>query len=171
MRRPAGSRLPFLFLGGGLSVLALTDSTYVLRTVQGTFSSGTVLFAGVMICFLMIAVATRAPVRRTLGSGVDVRLSPFQESLPYIPFLAALLVGIYGRKVDPSTPFLFWNGVLVLVVFFVRQVLIVAENVTLRGGLEAKIEQRTAAVRTAEEWFRSLVQNSSDLITVVNPPA
>jgi PAS domain S-box-containing protein len=168
MRRPAGSRLPFLFLGGGLSVLALTDSTYVLRTVQGTFSSGTVLFTGVMFCFLMIAVATRAPVRRTLGSGAQVRLSPFQESLPYLPFLAALLVGVYGNNVDLSSPFLFWNGVLMLVVFSVRQVLIVAENVTLRGDLEAKIEQRTAALRKADEWFRSLVQNSSDLITVVN---
>jgi hypothetical protein len=43
MRRPAGSRLPWVFLGGGLSTLALTDSVYVYRTTQGTFSSGTVL--------------------------------------------------------------------------------------------------------------------------------
>jgi len=166
MRRPQGSRLPWLFVGGGLAVLALTDSTYVYRTVAGTFSSGTVLFTGWVICFLMIAVATLAPVR-SAPRGERSRLSGFQESLPYLPFLAALLVGV-SRKIDLSTPFLFWNGVILLVVFFVRQVLIVAENVTLSGDLEAKVERRTAELHTADERFRSLVQNSSDLITVVD---
>jgi two-component system sensor histidine kinase/response regulator len=166
MRRPSGGRLPWLFVGGGLAMLALTDSTYVYRTVQETFSYGTVLFTGWVVCFLMITVATFAPVRPT-QSGVRTRLSGFQECLPYLPFVAALLVAI-DSKVDLGSPFLFWNGVILLIVFFVRQALIVAENITLRGDLEAKVERRTAELRTADERYGALVQNSSDLITVVD---
>jgi PAS domain S-box-containing protein len=166
MRRPQGSRLPWLFLGGGLTVLALTDSTYVYRTVQGSFASGTVLFTGWVICFLMIAVATLAPVRPAL-SGARTRLSGLQESLPYLPFVAALVVDAF-TKTDLSTPFLFWNGVVMMAVFLMRQVLIVAENLTLREDLEAKVERRTAELRLADERYGALVQNSSDLITVVD---
>lgn len=54
MRRPAGSRLPWLFMGGGLTMVALTDSTYVYRTVEGTFSSGTVLFTGWVLSLIHI---------------------------------------------------------------------------------------------------------------------
>ena len=162
MRRPAGSRLPWLLLGGGLVTLALTDSTYVYRNLAGTFSSGTVLYAGWLVAFLLIALAPMAPARDAVA-GERTR-SLFQESLPYLPFVTALVVAGAGQRVDLNDPFLFWNGLIVLLVFLARQALIVAENVALTSDLQTKVERRTAEFHSADERFRSLVQSSDDAI-------
>ena len=50
-----------------------------------------------------------------------------------------------------------------------RQVLTTRENLSLTLFLEARVEERTLALAERERWFRSLVQNSSDVVSVVDP--
>jgi len=48
-----------------------------------------------------------------------------------------------------------------------RQVLTLRENLSLTIFLEARVRERTEALAEREQWFRSLVQNSSDVVSVV----
>jgi two-component system sensor histidine kinase/response regulator len=156
MRRPASARLPWVFLGGGLVTLAVFDSIYVARTVAGSFTSGTPLYTGWLVAFLLIALATIVPTRASaVGRS---RLGRVEELLPYVPFGVALAISADKRITFATDPVLFSTGLVCALVFAVRQVLIVIENLTLRDDLEAKVEERTAELRTADERFRALVQ-------------
>ncbi|MDQ6738814.1 MAG: PAS domain S-box protein, partial [Actinomycetota bacterium] len=159
MRRLPGERLPWLLLGGGLLVLTLTDSIYV-KLIFGdvTGLTGTPLAVGWMSAFLLIALAPLAPqgVRsRTDRRGYTLAV----ELLPYLPVVGAVVVAAI-RLQDGHDPFILVNGVTVLVLVVVRQVLIVFENVTLTRDLEQKV-----AVRTAElEGLGAIVNSSADAI-------
>ncbi|MGI9021842.1 MAG: ATP-binding protein [Acidimicrobiales bacterium] len=153
MRRPVRARMPWVFLGGGLVTLAVTDSIYVHRTVEGVFASGTPLYAGWLIAFLLIALVTVFPARVS-ATGEHARLGRVQEFLPYVPFLGALLV-IGGTTLNLSEdPFLLASGLICLVVFAVRQALIVIENLVLRDDLRARVEERTAELAESNRQLR-----------------
>jgi len=146
MRKNRGARLPWLFLGSGLVTLAVTDSIYVKRSVEGAFTSGTPLYAGWLIAFLLIALATLVPVR-TSSNDDQARLSRFQEFLPYLPFLAMLLVvSVTDLRDDP---FLQVSRLACLVAFGARQVMIVAEHRALSEDLQARVAERTAELDEA----------------------
>ncbi|WP_231391910.1 hybrid sensor histidine kinase/response regulator [Arthrobacter sp. 35W] len=159
MRRVPGERLPWLFLGGGLMVLTFTDSAYAKLTADGaTGATGTLLALGWMAAFLLIALAPLAP--RGGGSGTDRRAYTLAlELLPYIPVVGAVVVSfvLSGAGTDP---FFLLNGVIVLILVVVRQVLIVFENVTLTRDLEQKVATRTAAL----EGLGAIVNSSTDAI-------
>ncbi|WP_427017595.1 PAS domain S-box protein [Pseudarthrobacter sp. P1] len=66
---------------------------------------------------------------------------------------------------EGADPFFLLNGMIVLVLVVVRQVLIVFENVTLTADLEHKV-----AVRTAElEGLAAIVNSSADAIVGTGP--
>ena len=50
----------------------------------------------------------------------------------------------------------------------IRQVAALMENLSLTTHLELRVQERTAELDRSEQRFRSLVQNSSDVITVVD---
>ena len=50
----------------------------------------------------------------------------------------------------------------------IRQVAALLENLSLTTHLELRVQERTAELDRSEQRFRSLVQNSSDVITVVD---
>jgi PAS domain-containing protein len=55
-----------------------------------------------------------------------------------------------------------------LMLAVVRQVAALLENLSLTTHLELRVQERTAELDRSEQRFRSLVQNSSDVITVVD---
>ncbi len=172
MRRQVGARLPWLIMGGGLLSLAVTDSIYVSQTVGSGYTPGTILDLGWASAFLLIALATQAPT--TLDADVaeqrEHRLSLVQEAIPYLPFLAVLAVLVVSARRDVSLetdPFLFFAAVVVVVLFGIRQVVILLESIALTNDLETKVEQRTSELVSKDNWFGSLVQHSSDLVVVV----
>ena len=167
MRRPSQDRRPWLFLGGGLVTLAVTDSIYVNRTVEGVSTSGTILYVGWLLAFLLIALAALVPVRSTPDRG-DTPLGRAQEFIPYLPFLGVLVVAAAVRFSPTDDPFLLGSGLVCLAAFAARQAMIVTENLTLTDELHARVEERTAQLRRADERFRSLVQNSTDVMTVID---
>jgi diguanylate cyclase (GGDEF)-like protein/PAS domain S-box-containing protein len=89
--------------------------------------------------------------------------------IPSLPF-AAGAIGVAASAVDGglSDPEIWFLATVILLVV-ARQILALVENITFWRQLAAKVEARDAAVRRSEARFRSLVQNSSDLITVIAP--
>jgi two-component system sensor histidine kinase/response regulator len=164
MRRPAGERLPWLCLGGGLLVLAVTDSTYVRLTFTGvTGVTGTPLALGWILAFLLVALAGLVPHK--MGARTDKGVySLALELIPYVPVLGAVVLSA-SDLADGRDPFLLLTGLTVLVLVIARQILIVFENVTLTNGLEAKVAQRTAEL----EGLGAIVNSSVDAIVGKTP--
>jgi PAS domain S-box-containing protein len=163
LRRPAGARLPWVFLGSGLIVLAVCDSTFVALPTAGGEIFGTPFQAGWVAAFLLIALATLVPAR---PAQVKVRrhFTVVQELLPYLPVLAAVIVMAVHLPRLLEDPFLATSGALLLVVLIAQQVLVAVEKVRLADDLESTVVLRSEQLRAADVRFRSLVQSSDDAI-------
>lgn len=59
-------------------------------------------------------------------------------------------------------------GVFMVGLVIFRQLLLLNENVSLNEDLEQRVEKRTTELTAREERFRSLVTNSSDVITILD---
>jgi diguanylate cyclase (GGDEF)-like protein/PAS domain S-box-containing protein len=77
----------------------------------------------------------------------------------------ALLMVLSGQHIRPAAVL---AGLGLITALLARYVLARLDHLTLSRTLEAEIEERTLAAVTREQWFRSLVQNSSDVLTVVD---
>lgn len=163
MHRPMGQRLPWVVLGGGLVILAVTDSIFVSLVNEGqTGLTGTPLVTGWIAAWLLVALAPWVPRSPgTAGVRRDVALAI--ELVPYVPAVLAVLVLSEVRLRDD--PFLFVTGVILLSLVIARQVMIVYENVTLTRDLEAKVALRT----TELAGLGSIVQSSVDAIVGMTP--
>lgn len=159
MRRSPGERLRWVCLGGGLLVLAFTDSTYVRLTFDGvTGLTGTPLAAGWITAFLLMALAPLVPYAPRPKT--DRRLYTLAlELLPYVPVFGAVMVAPI-RTGRPSDPFLQTVGLTVLALAITRQVLMILENINLTRDLESKVAQRTAEL----EGLGAIVNSSADAI-------
>ncbi|MDQ0029527.1 response regulator [Arthrobacter bambusae] len=159
MRRAPGERLRWVCLGGGLLVLAITDSTYVDLTSDGVNGlTGTPLAAGWITAFLLIALAPLvpyAPRPRTDRPLYTLAL----ELFPYVPVFGAVMVAPI-RVGRPGDPFLQTVGLTVLTLAIARQILMILENITLTRDLESKVAQRTAEL----EGLGAIVNSSADAI-------
>lgn len=159
MRRAPGERFRWVCLGGGLLVLAITDSTYVDWTSDGiTGLTGTPLAAGWIVAFLLIALAPLvpyAPRPRTERRLYTLAL----ELLPFVPLLGAVMVAPI-RNGRPGDPFLQGVGITALVLAVTRQILMIVENINLTRDLESKVAERTAEL----EGLGAIVNSSADAI-------
>lgn len=149
MRQPQGFRPQWVLLGAGLIVLALTDSSYVSLTLRGESGlTGTVLTAGWVAAFLMIALAALVPLRRSPPTRPH-SLSLTQEFLPYLPvgvaFVAAASQPVF------EDPFLLWDGAAVLALVGIRQAILLIEKVALTNELEDRVRQRTVQLERASQ--------------------
>jgi two-component system sensor histidine kinase/response regulator len=161
MRQLPGDRLTWLFLGGGMVILAVTDSVYVRLLTQGeTMLTATPLAVGWMASAALIGLATFIPLRGNSRRGRDSALAV--QLVPYVPVLGALIV--LGLGMATKDQFLLGGGIVMLAAVIVRQVMIVYENVSLTRDLEAKVAARTAELTT----LGSIVTSSSDAIVGVS---
>ncbi|WP_426003850.1 response regulator [Paenarthrobacter sp. NyZ202] len=149
MRAARGRRLPWLCLGVGFWILAITDLIYVRFTIEGiTGVTGSPLTLGWVLAFLLVGLSPL--VRETGTARKDGRAyAAMLELLPYLPVFSAVFF-IPGRAVG-NDPILIVTGLLMVAFVVVRQVLIVVENVTLTSELESKVTERTAELLDARE--------------------
>jgi PAS domain S-box-containing protein len=174
MRRPAGQRLTWAVLGGGLVTLAVTDSIYVsLLNAGQTGLTGTPLAIGWVSAWLLIGLAPWVP-RSTGAAEVRREAALVIELLPYVPVFLAILVS--AEVVLGEDRFLQATGAILLVVVAARQVMIVFENVTLTRDLEAKVALRTtelagmgAIVQASQDAILS--KTTAGIVTTWNPGA
>ncbi len=168
-RARRSTRLPLLLLGAGLLANLLADSSFAYLTTTNAYGPGNPIDIGWVGGYLLIAIAAwRAIATPAPAVVADTDTGPAGRLwmvLPYVPVVAgaaaAAISRLHGGRVD-SVPF--WSFMLVVVFVVVRQFLMLADNQKLTRQLESNAE----ALRQGEEHFRSLVQNSSDVITLID---
>ena len=138
---------------------------------MGVYSSGSFIDLGWFAGFSLILLAS---LRRTPAAEVtleeEVGHLPLGSLLPYAAVVAALLTSA-SRCCAPASP-TWWcpgsrTGIMVLLVG--RQILTLLENQLLTRTLEDRVHARTAELTASRERFVSLVQHSSDIVTMVDP--
>ena len=155
-------------LAAGTVSLAIADSGFAFLTLRNTYYSGHPIDIGWFGGYLLLALAARSGATGARATEVvaDAEHSaPVWVFAPYVPVVFATIAASYREATQLKLgPFMAW-GLLVLIVLVVsHQILASFENV----GLTRNLRSRTVALGEREQWFRSLVQNSSDVVTVVD---
>jgi diguanylate cyclase (GGDEF)-like protein/PAS domain S-box-containing protein len=164
-RAPRGARLPLYLLAGGLMANLLADSGFAYLTATNRYGTGNVIDAGWAAGYLLIAIAAlfaiSMPPLRGAAEAPPGRLGLL---LPYIPVVAAAVAGVVAwLKPGELDPMVFWSLMAVIILVLVRQYLALSDNLGLNRQLAAYAED----LAKGQEHFRSLVQNSSDVITLI----
>src|SRR2546421_674042 len=165
-RAPKTTRLPLYLLAGGLLANLLADSGFAYLTATNRYGTGSVIDAGWAAGYLLIAIAALfAASTPALGAGTEGPPGRPGLLLPYLPVVAAAAAGgIEWLKPGDLDPVVFWCLMAVTVLVAVRQYLALSDNLGLNRQLAAKATEQAEG----REHFRSLVQNSSDVITLVD---
>jgi len=170
-RASRGSRVALLLVGGGILANTGSDSAFTYLQLANTYSGiSNAIDAGWVLGYAMIGLgalwAASHPSRLRLE---DERINRVDAFMPYglVAVAGAVAVTAMIRNGDLET-FLLWDGLLVVVLLVVRQLITIMEDLRLNQTLEARVERRTAELAEREERFRALVQNSSDAITITD---
>ncbi len=162
--RAESVRLVFLLLTIAIIATLLNDSIFSVLAISGGYESGGTIDAISMIAWLLFGAAAEVQ-RRLAGKATE---DPAGEStaatVSLTPYLA-VVVGygtLFLSALDRRTPSLggvVVGAILLTAAVLARQYIAVRENVRLSAA---------DAARASEARFRSLVQNSSDIIAVID---
>ena len=168
-RHPGGLDLRSLLpLCAGVVTVAAGDAGLVgtaLRAGVAPGSLGDFIVAGGLLLITYGAMA-RDAVDDPLSMPRRERIAVCAAVAPVV--LAALAVA--GSQLTRGhLPAAVAVGVLVLALLLLsRLILALLDNLTLSRTLESQVAERTLELVTREQWFRSLVQHSSDVVTVID---
>ncbi|SOD65471.1 PAS domain S-box-containing protein/diguanylate cyclase (GGDEF) domain-containing protein [Streptomyces zhaozhouensis] len=169
-RRSARHRPAINSAIGALALTVFCDALFTSPPLREQYSSGQLLDAGWFAGSLLLAAAPwtagrsspapeapglrepRPPACRPLGGSVSA-LAPYLAAAVCV--LSILVTIIFGRRVDAAVVYMACAVVLALLV---RQGITLMENISLTRELAQK-----------ENYFRSLVQGSSDVIMIAAP--
>jgi PAS domain S-box-containing protein len=169
-RSSAAERVPLVLVGGGFVLYAVADVAFALLTAAGGFAFGSPVDVGWIGGYVAIALAARHPaasgtsVVGRSGDGTPV----LGTVVTFCLFLAAALVRVVqaGQGL-PGVANALWVAVLVAVV--VRQILVVADNASLRHGLERRVQERTTQLRSLASERERTLESVADGIYGVDP--
>jgi diguanylate cyclase (GGDEF)-like protein/PAS domain S-box-containing protein len=169
-RYPGGTGLRSLLpVCAGLVAVAAGDAG-----VTGVALSGDVVNGGTPADFLIAGGLLLLMAGALVGEEVDgIAAMPRRERIAVTAavgpvVLAALAVAGYqlteGRL--PASVALSVMGLSGLLM--IRLIVALLDNLVLSRTLESQVDERTLEIVTREQWFRSLVQHSSDVVSVVD---
>ena len=157
-----------MLLTAGTISLAVADSGFAFLTLQDTYFSGHPIDIGWFGGYLLLALAARSHQRTRVEAKVTTDAEhtlPVWVFAPYLPVVLAIVAASYREYTQQKLGmFMAWGLLVLIVLVVIHQILASFENV----GLTRSLRTRTVALGEAERWFRSLVQNSSDVVTVVD---
>ena len=162
-RAPPDARRTLALATAGLGALAVADAALVWVRLGGDIGLGgaatVAALSGVGVLVVSVRTASGS------GPGLPTRASVYIPSVPLAVGLVALAAEAVreGRLSDVFITL----GVALVVLVIARQIYALLENIAFWRDLEATIAVQTDELKRSEARFRSLVQNSSDVITVV----
>jgi two-component system sensor histidine kinase/response regulator len=147
-RRARSNRGRLLLLLGGLAANALADSTFAYLTARGQYGpSGSVLDAGWVVGYLMIALAPLWPSRSKNTPATEGRIELWQMALPWMAVFAAaataMRLATMGQQLDQFLTVVA-GGIGVL--FVGNQIMSHRDSIDLLRAsrlAEAQLQQRT----------------------------
>jgi diguanylate cyclase (GGDEF)-like protein/PAS domain S-box-containing protein len=163
-------RQPLYLIGLGLTAIALSDSAFVYLTSQTSYGSGSFIDIGWFVGFAVLFVAARRPERTAPMAHEEHGLRSISSlGIAYAPVVVMAVTVLFrhlrGSVMDAPAE---TAAMAVLLLIVLRQVLTLRENFALVRNLEERVVSRTSELRRGEERFRSLVQNSSDVVTIAD---
>ena len=166
--------------GGGVRVLALgllllgtvgsavADSGFAFLALRGTYFSGHPIDIAWCVGWLTLGVAACVPGGRA-ETAEDAGGRTVGLLAPYVAVGVAVVVDVTKEvTVGRLGPTLAWGTIALVVLLSVRQVLVLHDYGRLTRTLEGRVRERTEALAGRELWFRTLVQNLNDVVTVVD---
>jgi diguanylate cyclase (GGDEF)-like protein/PAS domain S-box-containing protein len=168
-RYPGGLSLRALLpLGAGLLAVAAGDVGIAGATLAGHGAGVTAADLLAAAGLLLVAASTVA------GDEIDgPAVMPRRERIAVCAavgpvVVAALAIVGYRLTVGRLT-----TGIAVTIVvltgsLLLRLIVALLDNLVLSRTLESQVAERTLEIVTREQWFRSLVQHSSDVVTVLD---
>jgi diguanylate cyclase (GGDEF)-like protein/PAS domain S-box-containing protein len=160
-RLPGRAKAQPVLLAFGLAGFVVADSGFAAMTMGGTYRSGVLTDTGWVAGAFLMALSALVPPAPEERAQADPGRS--LSWLPYVPLAIAATVALwsgFARDGLDSASTVIGASVVSLVV--ARQVLGVSDNARLTRSLA--VAMREAQER--EEHFRSLVQESSDVLTI-----
>jgi diguanylate cyclase (GGDEF)-like protein/PAS domain S-box-containing protein len=161
-RLPGRAKTQPILLVAGLLGFVVADSAFALLSMNGTYRSGVVTDAGWFGGGLLMALSAVAPA--VARSGEQAR--PATRSLSWLPYVplgvaaaVALWSGVARGGLDGTETVV---GACVVGLVIARQMLGVSDNARLTRSLAKAMRE----AQEREEHFRSLVQESSDVLTI-----
>jgi len=137
MRAGTADRCSWALLGAGWSALAVTNASYAMSLE--TYRPGTVVDAGYVAAFSLMALAAAAPAAPQEREPT-ARERVVQQVVPYAPVALAAAV---ASTHDLVGWFSLALGVAALSVFLLRQILLTVDNAAHAENLGAEVVART----------------------------
>jgi diguanylate cyclase (GGDEF)-like protein/PAS domain S-box-containing protein len=164
----------------GIVAFAIADSSFAYFTELNNYGFGNVLDTGWVAGYLLIGMGAV----RTVSSSPAMIASPDPEvaesesvtlSSVLLPYALAALAGVVatGRLIQgrPFGIFLSLEGLILVTMLGLRQIVTMVDNVSLNRRLFVKVELGTQELRAREARYSALVERSSDPITIVRDDA
>ncbi|GLY05605.1 EAL domain-containing protein [Actinoplanes sp. NBRC 101535] len=173
-RRHHGCGSDLAFVGAGMLAFAISDAGYVFLDLIGDPRTGsTLLDMGWVAGFALVLMGAARPFTgRIAPIEVPQRVLTGVVLVPYLAMLTALAASVmYHMQNGHSHPFVTYSRSFLILLIVGRQLLTQLENRALTRNLENRVADRTAELYAREQHFHALVQQSSDVVTVVTPEA
>lgn len=178
MRRSSRAGLSLVMIG--IVCFSIADSSFAYLTEASNYGIGSVLDTGWVAGYLLIGLgavrATTDGTSRTVDlhpeGAESERVTMTSVLVPYaLVALAGLVATVRLVQRHPFGAFLTIEGLVLIVVLSVTQIVTLIENVVLNRRLHAKVEFGTNELRAREARFSALVEHSSDPVTIVTEDA
>jgi diguanylate cyclase (GGDEF)-like protein/PAS domain S-box-containing protein len=164
--RRARSPGPFAFIAAGILCMAASDSFSAYEALRHASSSAGLVDLGWVAGFLLVSLGSLWRDGESEAAAGHGRLRGF---LPYAALPPAMtIVAVRTAQGQAMDPVLAWMGLFLMVLVLSRQMLALHDNRMLARRIERKYEARTADLARSEERFRTLVQNSSDVVLLLD---
>jgi len=140
-RVPPSTQRVLAWFGVAVLFLAVGDVAYWMGTDAGGFVQGNWPDVGWLACFLVVCHVALSPM-----PALRLRDMPppglATSALILVPFVAATGVAVYAEVTEGSLrPGLFWNAILTVSLLALRQLVALAESISLRRRAEASLAQ------------------------------
>jgi len=146
-------RTPLVLVALGLLSLAVADSGFAYLVQSGAYSTGNLIDTAWIAGFLLVAVAALWATDRKPESPPSPRAIRMQLALPYVPLTIALMTSVIVHIVEGSVgSFLYINGIAVVLLVVIRQLITLRDNQVLTRRLEATVDE----LRGREEQLHEL---------------
>jgi diguanylate cyclase (GGDEF)-like protein/PAS domain S-box-containing protein len=165
-RTGGSNRLPLLLVAAGLFANLLSDSAFAYLTTVQAYGPSQLIDTGWVLGYLLLALgAIRGMlVPRSNLKPDDEAPGRWSVLLPYLPVALAAAVTVDRNLRESPDLLLFWAMMGLGGLLLLRQFITLWDNIALNQKLRVQSE----ALRDSETHFRSLVQNSGDVVVLAD---